>query len=411
MTQLSPSGTWSTVRALPRSTLRLLVAMAIARTASFMIWPFIAVSMHTRFGTPLTDIGAQVALGAVLSIALAPLSGVLGDRFNVRHLMLAGCALCMGGYGLMGLQPSQASYFMAIIIFALAQSVLEPLLRVLLSDTLNTEAQRTFVFHIRYYLINCAAAIGPLAGLWFANHANDGVFAIAVCANAVLACAIFSATRRRHGQPAKAASAPLAQVLKAVLGSRLLLAIIALNFLLVLLYAQLDEPLTFHLLQLKAPDINHLIALMSMTNAGVVLLVHVWLMPRLIALADKTAYVIALGCMMVAHGLIAANIEAWWVGLMLAVVFATLAEIVVMPLFGTLIDRLAPAGMRGSFIGISMLAGLGAALSPWLGALAITHVGGMAWFSLLALACVPIGVLGYRVLRGSAATPETVPAP
>jgi MFS family permease len=407
----SHPGTWGTLRALPRPTQRLLMAIGLARIASFMIWPFIAVSMNTRFGTPVTEIGAQVALGAVISIALAPLSGVLGDRFNTRHLMLVGCTLSISGYSLMGLLPSQASYCMAIIIFALAQSILEPLLRVLLSDTLSSDAQRTFVFHIRYYLINCAAAIGPLTGLWFANRHHDGVFAIAVCANAVLVCAIFSATRQRHGQPAKAPTASLPAVMRAILGSRPLLAIIALNFLLVLLYAQLDEPLTFYLLQLQAPDINHLIALMSATNAGVVLIVHLGLMPRLIALADKAAYLIALVCMMAAHGLVAATTHGAWYGLMGAVLFATLAEIVVMPLFGTLIDRLAPAGMRGSFIGISMLSGMGAALSPWLGALAITHLGGVAWFSLLALACLPIGALGYRVLRGHTPPPVALPAP
>lgn len=409
MNQPPLPSTWTTLRALPPPTLRLLLAMGLARVASFMIWPFIAVSMNTRFGTPITEIGAQVALGATISIALSPVSGLLGDRFDARNLMLTGCALCMCGYGLMGLWPAQSSYFVAIIIFALAQSILEPLLRMLLSDTLANDSQRTFVFHIRYYVVNCAAALGPLIGLWFANRANDGVFAIAVAANTLLAWAIFKAANHRHDHAAKPASAPLLKVWRAVLSSRLLLAIILMNFFLVLLYAQLDEPLTFYLLQLKAPDINHLIAMMSVTNAAVVLVAHLWLMPRLIAMADKTAYLMALACMLVAHGLIAANTQAWWVGWIVAVMFATLAEIVVMPLFGTLIDRLAPPGMRGSFIGISMLAGMGSALAPWLGALAITHLGGMVWFAVLALSCVPIGLVGYRVLRGR--QPDGLAAP
>ncbi|RON51600.1 MFS transporter [Pseudomonas frederiksbergensis] len=403
--------TLASVRALPHPTRWLLLGIGLARVASFMIWPFIAVAMNQRFGTPITEIGAQLALGALISIALSPLSGLLGDRFNSRNLMLFGCALCASCYLLMGLMPGQTSYFAAIIGMALSQSILEPLLRMLLSDTAVDDAQRTFLFHIRYYVVNCAAAIGPLIGLWFANHQSDGVFAIAVCVYGVLTLTILNAAKARLRNPhlAKTASPPLRQIFRAVLGSKVFLSIIVANFFLVLVYAQLDEPLTFYLLQLSVDDINHIIAMMSFTNAAVVLVVHLFLMSWLIALADKTAYLMALGCLMVAHAIIAFNTGAWWAGWLFAVVFATFAEIIVMPLFGTLIDRLAPPGMRGSFIGISMLAGFGSALAPLLGAVVIAHFGGAVLFSALALACIPIGLLGYRVLRVS--QPEGVLEP
>ncbi|MFB4390726.1 MULTISPECIES: MFS transporter [unclassified Pseudomonas] len=399
------SGTWSSLLALPLCARWLLLGMGLTRVASFMIWPFIAVTMHQRFGTPITDIGAQLALGAVLAIALAPLSGWLGDRFNSRNLMLLGCVLCAACYTLMGLLPGQSSYFLAIIGLAVAQSILEPLLRVLLSDLAVDDAQRTFLFHIRYYVVNCAAAIGPLLGLGLAGGQGDAVFAVAVVAYAVLILTLLEACRARLRQCPRtsAASLPLGQVLRAVLGNRLFLVILLANFFLVLVYAQLDEPLTFYLLQLQLPQIKQVIASISFTNACVVVGVHLFMMRWLIALAERSAYLLALGCLMVAHALIALNVHAWWGGWLIAVVFATLAEIIVMPLFASLIDRLAPAGMRGSFIGISMLAGLGAAIAPWLGALVISHYGGVALFATLALACVPIGLLGYHALRAGRA--------
>lgn len=400
---MKPSSSWSALRALPRATCWLLLGIGFARVASFMIWPFIAVAMNKRFGTPITEIGAQMALGALITVALSPLSGLLGDRYNSRNLMLFGCSLCASGYLLMGWLPGQTSYFVAIIGLAVAQSILEPLLRMLLSDTVLDDAQRTFLFHIRYYVVNCAAALGPLIGLWFATHESDGVFAVAVCAYAFLAWALVNAARvrSRDGHLSATPSPGLAHVGRAMLGSKLFLSIIVANFFLVLIYAQIDEPLTFYLLQLHVDDINHIIAMMSFTNAAVVLVVHLFLIGWLITLADKTAYLLALGCLTVAHGIIAFNTHAWWAGWLLAVVFATFAEIIVMPLFGTLIDRLAPPGMRGSFIGISMLAGLGSALAPLLGAMVIAHYGGVVLFSVLAVACVPIGLLGYRALRAS----------
>ncbi|KPA96469.1 MFS transporter [Pseudomonas asplenii] len=393
---------WKTLWALPAATRWLLLGIGLSRVASFMVWPFIVVAMNRRFGTPITDIGAQLALGALISIALSPLSGFLGDTFNARNLMGFGCALGAGCFLLMGLAPGQTSYFVAIIGMAVAHSILEPLLRVLLSDTVATDNERTFLFHIRYYVVNCAAASGPLLGMWFANRESDAVFPIAAVTYALLALSIFGAARYRLQAPHLAGteptSPPLREVLRAMLGNRLFLTIIVANFFLVLVYAQVDESLTFYLLALKVEDINAVIASLSVTNASVVLVFHLCLMGWLMNLADKRAYILALACLMIGHAIIALNTGALWYGWILAIGFATLAEIIVMPLFATLIDRLAPPGMRGSFIGISMLAGLGSALAPLLGALVISHLGGVVLFSALALACLPIGLLGYRAL-------------
>ncbi len=78
---------WKTLWALPAATRWLLFGIGLSRIASFMVWPFIVVAMNRRFGTPITDIGAQLALGALISIVLSPLSGFLGDTFNARNLM------------------------------------------------------------------------------------------------------------------------------------------------------------------------------------------------------------------------------------------------------------------------------------------------------------------------------------
>ncbi|MET1077644.1 MAG: MFS transporter [Pseudomonas sp.] len=394
--------TWSLVLALPGSTRYLLLGICLSRMAASMVWPFVAVAMNRRFGTPISEIGAQLALGALIAIALAPLCGVLGDRFNGKHLMLGGCALAIGCFLLMGLFPGQRSYFIAIIGVSVAHSILEPLVRVALGDGATTAEERSFLFHVRYYLVNLAVALGPLAGMWFANRESDLVFPLAACGYLLLAASIAAAPVPRPHSAAESAAGgkpPLRQILRAILASKLFLAILVANFFLVFIYAQNDEPLTFYLLSLQVEDINRIIALISFTNTAVVLVVHLFLMRWLIALDEKLAYGLALACLMVGHGIIASNFAAWWGLWLLAIGFSTLAEIIVMPLFATLSDQLAPAGMRGSFIGISMLSGLGAALAPLLGALAIERFGGALLFALMAAACLPIGLLGYRVLH------------
>lgn len=401
---------WTMLLDLPRPAHWLLVGICVSRMSAFMVWPFVAVMMNQRFGSSLTEIGAQLSLGALLGIVLSPFTGMLGDKTNRLNIMLLGCALAMACYALMGLRPEPSSYLLAIIGMAIANSLIEPLLRAMLGETVEGEERRSFLFHIRYYLVNLAVAIGPLLGIWFANRNHDGIFALAAAAVVVLTLTILAASRSisTSDQPSNTGlglpGPSLISILKTVASHRLFLVVLLVNFLLVFVYAQSEDPLTFYLVDLEIENINQTIALLNFTNTAVVLVFHLFLMNWLISLNEKSAYALALVFLMVSQLIIAANFGAWLSVWLLAIACGTLAEIVVMPLFTVMIDKIAPADMRGSFFGISMLAGLGAALAPFLGALAITQLGGAVFFSILALVCIPIGVFGYRVLHVSLAS-------
>ncbi|WP_020594001.1 MFS transporter [Kiloniella laminariae] len=406
--------TFSTLQSLPEGAKLLLLGICASRFAAYMIWPFIAVIMYKRFGTPITEIGAQLSIAALLSISLSPLAGMLGDRFNSKILMLTSCGLVIFCFSLMAFQNTPASYFTAIILSAIAHSFLEPLLRARLGETIpesldRDDQTRAFLFHIRYYLVNLAVAIGPILGAWFADRDTNLVFLIAGLAYFLLAiCILLAKTAPRKETAAQSPDTPgITAILKAALSHRLFLAVLFVNFLLVFVYAQNEDPLTFYLVTLEVQDINQIIALINFTNTAVVLVFHLFLMGWLVTLDEKKAYALALIFLMIAEAIIAANVGGWMSIWLLAIGCATLAEIVVMPLFTVMIDKMAPSDMRNSFFGISMLSGLGAAIAPFTGALVINHYGGVSLFAGLALMCIPVGCIGYRILQISLATKTT----
>lgn len=391
------------VRSLPTAARWLLAGVCATRLSAYMVWPFVAVMMNQRFGSSITEIGAQLSLGALITILLGPLAGMLGDLFNRTHMLLVGCTLSFGAFTLMGFYPHPATYFAAILATALANSLIEPLLRARLGETVDGDEQRSFLFHLRYYLVNLAVAFGPMLGFWFANRQHDGVYALAALASAFLAGIVWkvgatSVHKTPEGSQPSMQASPW-HIVQAVIRHRAFMTILLANFLLIFIYAQAEDPLTFYLIELEVSDINETIALLNVTNTVVVLVFHLALMGWLAALSERRAYVLALGFLMVSQFIIAANVAAWQTIWLLAIGFATLAEIVVMPLFTVMIDKIAPPDMRGSFFGVAMLAGLGGGIAPFLGAFAISQLGGVAFFALLGVACLPIGCFGYWHLR------------
>ena len=390
---------WQKARTLPRGAWYLLGGIGLAKMAAYMIWPFIAVMMNRRFGLPITEIGAVLSAGIFLSILLSPISGYLGDKLNRRLLMLVGGAMAIGAYLMMLSLPSATSYFAAILAMAVANSLLEPLLRATLGEQVTSDEDKAFLFHLRYYLVNLAVAIGPLAGIWFAEQENDLVFVIAIFAYCLLCLAIALKGHMPTPQTQDAEAPRFRHVLATALRHRAFMIVMAVNLMLCFIYAMMEDPLTLYLIDLEIEGLNKMVGLLNFTNTAVVLAFHLFLMGWLTKLKEGSAYMLALLFLTAAMAVTAANQEALPALWLLAIGLATLGEIVVMPLITVLIDKLAPQGMRGSFFGLSMLAGLGAAAAPVAGAFIINLWGGTYLFLGLAILCLPVGLVGYLALR------------
>jgi MFS family permease len=402
-TQAAEVGVLAVLRRLSPEARFFIYTIALTRLTGFMVFPFLTVILNQQLGASIGQIGALFTIGAFVGLATSPVAGFMADAMPKKTLMLGAVAVTIACFVALALFQNIYVYYVVITLFSVAGGTLEPLLRASLGDLADSDDQRPALFHVRYYIVNIAGAIGPFLGLWFVQNGSAVVFVIAAASYVLLAYAIVRKLREPVQAATKAARGTRLAVLREVLRHKLFVGLFVSNFLLVFIYVQTDEPLTFHMIDIGVPEIAAIIAILTFTNTVVVLILHGLLMDRILALGEQLAFVIAISCLALSLVLIGVNAgQMLWLWVV-AIAISTLGEIIALPMFLTIVDRVAPKEQRNSFFGVYMLSNLGGAVAPFLAAQIITTYGGTVLFFAAALCCIPLAVVGFAALRADAA--------
>jgi MFS family permease len=392
-------GFFAILRSLPPHAQFFILSITLTRLTSFMVFPFLAVILSQRLGATVFQIGFLFTLGAFVGIAASPIAGFIADGMRKKNLMHGANFLTIICFLILAFFPDLAAYFVAITLFSAAGGVLEPLLRSSLGELAENEEQRPALFHVRYYIVNIAGAVGPFIGLWFIENGNNTIFLIAAASHVILAYAIQFKLPEIGDEPSSEERGNTLAVLKEAFKHRLFVALFISNLLLVFIYAQTDEPLTLHMIDLGVPDLAAIIAMLTVTNTVVVLVIHGLFMKQIMEMGERIAFLVAIACLGLSLLMIAINQQQFvWLWI-LAIGVSTLGEIIAMPMFLTIVDRVAPKGQRNSFFGIYMLSNLGGAIAPLLAAQLIVTLGGPILFYAAAALCVPLAWIGYVALK------------
>lgn len=399
--QIGPMRSFQRFRALSSEAQGLLVGTCFAKLGASMIWPFIAVMMSRQFGMGIAEIGTVLSAGLFVTIFGSPFGGILTDKFDRRHLVLLALVVVILSYVSMAVFSVRMLYIVGILLISMANCVVEPTLRAALGEMVSEDADRRFIFHLRYYLVNLGVAAGPLIGMWFVEQNSSVCFWLAaVCYgpllwNVAMWAGHYEQSQVRDGQVAPSVLA----VLQSVLGNRVFLTILIINFALVFIYAQTEDPLTFYLIDLDVADLTWIIAMLTVANTGTVLVFHLMFMDQISEMTKSTAFAVGGLFLMASLMVVALNTQALMALWVLAIVLGTVAEFIVMPTITVMVDVVAPRDMRSSFFGIAMLPGLGAALAPSLGAAGILALGGAWFFAGMAALCIPVCLLSLYFAR------------
>lgn len=357
-----------------------------------MVWPFLAVVLNQRFGLSITQVGVILSVSLLLAIVGSPIGGICADRFGRIRLVRIALGLVVLGYVTMAILPIIGIYIAAILLISLANCVIEPALRATLGELVETDQDQSFVFHLRYYLVNLSVSVGPLVGMLFIENESVICFGLAAVCYLGLVNFVWQRADTDATNLDKAGLKPpqTKAILLALIQNWLFVILLLLNLVLVFIYAQSEDPLVFHMIDMGVGDLARTIAILSFANTVTVLVFHMLFMDFLTKLDKGMAFAIGGVFLGLGQLLVAVN----WQGLLwlwvIAIVLMTVAEFVVMPMITIMVDKMAPSGMRSSFFGISMLPGLGAAAAPFLGAVGISYLGGAMFFSLMAALCVPL---------------------
>ena len=389
----------------PRARL-FICAMAVTRLTGFMVFPFLTVILSEQLGANIVEIGTLFTVAAFVGLGTAPVAGFVADRTSKKLLMQCGVGLTIFSLMAMGLMRDITVYYGAIVMMSVAGGILEPLLRSTLGELAETDEQRPTLFHVRYYMVNIAGAIGPVMGLWFVQNQSSAVFLIAAASFVFLAGVVHFKLPELPETPDGEGTQEPPKVWASILGHRMFVALFCANFLLVIIYSQTDEPLTFHMIDIGVRNIAAIVTALTVTNTVVVLVLHGLFMKRIIDLGESLAFRIAIACLCLSLILIAVNSgQLLWVWI-LAIAISTLGEIIALPMFLTIVDRIAPPNQRNTYFGIYMLSNAGGAAAPLLAASLITAFGGSVLFFGAALFCLPLIFVGYFALKQDTATPN-----
>lgn len=399
---------WSTFRQFTPLVWIVILGTFMVRTSYYMVWPFLSILLYREYDLSATFIGLLLGGSMALSTLVSFYGGWLSDRFGRRSILLAGCLVAMICFGLLGF--SHAVFWLGVGVMGsgLSSGLIDAPGKALMADSLASAKARELALHLRYFLLNLGAALGPLLGVTLGINAQQETFLFLVVSYLLLALA-FGWGFRRAGNTGKpgAAGPGLRDAIKVLLADRAFLLLVMANLLMVLVYSQFHSPLVQYLTRAGMPQVAELVALLVATNALTVVLLQFPLLRLLSRWPVRVRLHIGMALFLAAQLLFALGdpmVRSHWFG---AVLLLSIGETILFPLLNVLIDQMAPAHLKGSYFGASALAGLGGAAGALLGGWILEQWSGQWLYALMALLCVAIFALyewGARVQRPAVAT-------
>src|SRR5690606_745984 len=107
------------------------------RFVLFMIWPFLAILLHSKFGLNEFEVGIFLMLATAAGVVFGFYVGYLSDKLGRRKIMLAGIVLSVIAMTVLGFADSLPLLSAATLLQALARPMVEDPGRALMTDTVE----------------------------------------------------------------------------------------------------------------------------------------------------------------------------------------------------------------------------------------------------------------------------------
>jgi len=150
-----------------------MVASFVSDVAEMSIFPFMAIYFSTELG--LAWAGGILTITTVVSIIFSMYGGFWADQFGRKKVMIAGYTLQTASFGVIALanSPWFESVWLTFIMFfvlSITSRFIDPASEALLIDV-STEEEQPVMYRFIYWSTNVAFAVGiVLGGLFFKTH-------------------------------------------------------------------------------------------------------------------------------------------------------------------------------------------------------------------------------------------------
>ncbi|GAA3387763.1 MFS transporter [Cryptosporangium minutisporangium] len=409
----------------------LVVGSAVVSLANAVTVPFLAIYLRTELDVSISAVGLLLACAVLFSIAGGFVGGALSDALGRRVVLCAAVLGVVGSFVGLSLSDDVGTAFVCTATLTTASGAYNPAAKVLLGD-LVAPADRPRWFSYQYLAINAGYAVGPLLGTVLGVTGDRTSFLVAAGFYALYlpVLLVVAAPDRPHvaragtpgtgtpgapeAGPAGIGTAPptrpgwrtaLARSALALVTDRRLLLLLIAAVLLETVHNKISVLLAQYFVGADENSTTLLGAVMTTNAVAVVGLQAV--LARSVRRRDPLHALTAGGVLtFVGMAGFALATDLWQY--VAAMVVLTLGEVLIVPSEFALLDRIAPADLRGGYFGVQTLSQLGGFTGPYLGSLILAAYGGPAMFlSIGSLALVSVGIYLFvgRLTPAPAATP------
>lgn len=341
------------------------------RIASFMTIPFLAIYLQSELHASPLMIGITLGIAQLCATFGGIVGGYLTDKFGRKFIMLTTIFIWSAVFIGFATVRVVAFFILLNAINGLCRSFFEPASQALMID-FTEEKKRRRLFSFRYTAINIAAVIGPLCGVWISSLSSAKVpFLITGSMYAIYGLFLVFVFKKYEVQSKRGAEKQtIIQMLKVVLADQKLLYLLAGGILVSLGYSQFDSTLPQYI-NLNIENGVKLYSLLITLNAIVVLALQlpIGIYTERISIMKS----LVIGILFFAAGFLIFNVAttAWvFVG---GMIIFTIGEIFAFPMMNALIEEIAPATQKATYLGASQFKNLGGFMGPVFGGWLLVH--------------------------------------
>ncbi len=328
----------------------LVLASFIDMLGGFLLMPFFAIYITSRFGVGIIEVGFLFAVWAAGAIFGGVIGGALADKYGRRAMLLIGLLVSGVGSIFMGLVDDLNVFFILAAILGLMGNLGGPARQAMVVDLLPEEKQAEG-FGIFRIAMNLAATGGPILGGFLASQSYMWLFlsdAVSSLITAVIVFVVIPETK-----PEKPEDKPEESVMRTIAGYKEVLKdgvyilFLSVSAIMVIVYMQMNSTLSVFLLNVHGFPLQSFGLLLSM-NALMVVLFQFWIAKRISKYAPMK--VIAIGTLFYVVGFgMYGFISAVYL-FFIAMIIITIGEMIVTPIQQTVVAKFAPEDKRGRYM-------------------------------------------------------------